>query len=31
MSLLKVDRVSKSFDGEPIKKDISVELNEGEL
>ena len=31
MSLLKVENVSKSFDGEKIIEDISVELKEGEL
>lgn len=31
MSLLKVEKVSKSFDGEKIIEDITVELREGEL
>lgn len=31
MSLLKVEHVSKSFDGEKIIEDISVELREGEI
>lgn len=31
MSILKVDHVSKSFEGEPIIQNISLELNEGEL
>lgn len=31
MALLKVENVSKSFDGEKIIEDISIELREGEL
>lgn len=31
MSILKVDHVSKSFEGEPIIQNISLELKEGEL
>ena len=31
MVQLKVEGVSKSFDGEPVIQDISIELNKGEL
>ena len=31
MAILTVEKVSKSFDGEEILKDISIELNKGEL
>ncbi|MBQ8413200.1 MAG: ATP-binding cassette domain-containing protein, partial [Lachnospiraceae bacterium] len=31
MAILTVENVSKSFDGEEILKDISIELNKGEL
>ena len=31
MVQLKVKGVSKSFDGEPVIQDISIELNKGEL
>ncbi len=31
MSLLKVENIGKSFDGEKIIKDISLELNKGEI
>lgn len=31
MSKLKVEHISKSFDGKPVLDDISIELNKGEL
>ena len=31
MEQLKVERISKSFDGEPVLADISIALNKGEL
>ena len=31
MAQLKVEGVSKSFDGEPVIRDISIELHKGEL
>ena len=31
MSVLRVDRITKSFDQETVIEDISLELNKGEL
>ena len=31
MAQLKVEGISKSFDGEPVIRDISIELHKGEL